>query len=79
MGTTAKDGIECTAALIAPAFLLTAAHCVYAPNSGYLGNLRCERNIPRVIGYDFEAQGLARLCKARLVARLAVHGVSTVG
>ena len=41
VGTTAKDGIECTAALIAPGFLLTAAHCVYMPNSGYLGNLRC--------------------------------------
>ena len=47
VGTTAKDGIECTAALIAPGFLLTAAHCVYVPNSGYLGNLRCEVHLLR--------------------------------
>ena len=54
MGTTAKDGIECTAALIAPGFLLTAAHCVYVPNSGYLGNLRCEAHLlssPRTLAF----------------------------
>jgi len=40
-GDNGKIGLECTAALIAPQFLITAAHCVYIPVTGYLGNLRC--------------------------------------
>jgi hypothetical protein len=42
-GDNGKIGLECTAALIASQFLIAAAHCVYIPVTGYLGNLRCAR------------------------------------